>query len=164
MVQGYRPGIQDTEGGDHRFIYRYEISRDYAMTSISHIFCFGVNELLLRFDYHRQEMPLHRHGLDPRSHSHWQSRLNEDAPNSDHPPRIPPFRSQILPIREETFQPRCTRQPSLPRGRWRYGHGGTMQTSEQDGESYAGLPRSFAPYRSHLYTLQIIGLAEHPMG
>jgi Ribosomal_S17 N-terminal len=62
----------------------------------------------------RQEMSFHRHGLDTWSNPHRQSRLHENAPNPDHPTRIPAFHPQICKIRETTQQPGGTRLARIP--------------------------------------------------
>lgn len=65
---------------------------------------------------YRQEVPFHRHGLYPRPYPDRHRRLDKDAPHSRHPPRIPPLRSQVLTLREETYERGRARQSSVPCG------------------------------------------------
>jgi hypothetical protein len=62
----------------------------------------------------RQEVPVHRYGLDSWPYPYRNRRLYENAPNPDSPPRIPSLHSQIRQIREATRQPCCACQSSIP--------------------------------------------------
>ena len=71
----------------------------------------GISALTL-ISHNRQEVPLRRHRLYPRPYPDRHRRLDQDAPNCHHPPRVPPLHPQVLPLREAPQEPR---RPCFPR-------------------------------------------------
>ena len=50
----------------------------------------------------RQKMPVHRRSIHTWAYPHWNRRLNQNAPNPRHTPRVPSLHPQVLQIRKAT--------------------------------------------------------------
>lgn len=79
-----------------------------------HIHDATVVSSILTISRSRQEVPLHWPGLHPWPYPHRNRHLHQDAPYPRHPPRVPPLRPQVRPLREAPQEPRCTRLPRFP--------------------------------------------------
>lgn len=127
VVEGWGAGMGIGRGG-WNFRYPEKNSRFNEREPST-----SATNILTRVLPARQKVSIHRPDLHPWPYPDWHRRVDQDAPHSHHPSRIPALHPQIQPLREAPQEPCCPRIPRLPcRGR-RPGHRRPVQASVQDG-------------------------------